>query len=80
MTVRVKLNSRGVRELLRSDEVKRDLEARAERIAAAAGPDMATEVTVGAQRVRAVVYTATPHAMASEAKHGRLSAALDAGR
>lgn len=78
--VRVKLNSAGVRALLRSTEVRNDLGRRADKIAAAAGDGMEAEVSVGSNRARAAVYTATFDAMRAEAEGRALSAALDAGR
>lgn len=66
--------------LLRSPEVRADLEARARRIAAAAGPGMEVDVEVGAKRARASVRTATYEAMRAEATDRALSRALDAGR
>lgn len=78
--VRVKLNSSGVRALLKSEPVQRDLRNRAERIAASAGPGMEVEESVGATRARAAVVTATFEAKAAEARSGTLTSALGAGR
>ena len=78
--VKVKLNSSGVRELLRSPGVLADLEARAKRIAAAAGGGMVVESAVGANRARAVVITGTREAMEAEARTRALTRAVDAGR
>ncbi len=78
--VKVVLNDRGVRDLLTSDGVKRDLLRRGERIATAAGPDHEAEVTVGRKRARVGIRTTTPAAMEAEASRGSLSSALDAGR
>ena len=78
--VRVKLNSSGVRALLKSEPVQRDLRSRAQRIAAAAGPGMEVEESVGASRARAAVVTATFEAKAAEARSGALTSALGAGR
>lgn len=76
----VKLVSKGMRDLLRSDEVRSDLAERARRIAAAAGPGMAYSSTIGRRRALAMVWTDTPEAMVAEA-HGRdLTRAIDAGR
>lgn len=80
MSVKVKLNRAGVKALLRSDEVRRDLEARARRIATAAGPGMTATSEVGKTRARAVALTATTEARIAEARTGDLSRALDAGR
>lgn len=80
MAVRIVLNRKGVRDLLRSNEVRRDLERRAQRIATTAGPGYEVDVTVGRNRVRASVRTDTFDAMHSEATDRTLTRALDAGR
>lgn len=77
---KVKLNSQGVRALLRSTEVRNDLERRARRIAAAAGDGMEAESSIGRNRARASVWTATIEAMRAEADEMALTRALDAGR
>lgn len=74
------LNRAAVRELLRSPEVKANLEARAQRIAAAAGPGHETDSETGPNRARAAVFTATAEARHAEATTRNLSRALDAGR
>lgn len=78
--VRIVLNRRGVRELLRSREIQADLERRAQRIAAAAGPGHEVTVEQGRNRARAAVRTDTIDAMISEATDHTLTRALDAGR
>lgn len=80
MTVRVQVNGRGIRELLRSREIQRDLQRRAEAIADAAGPGHRTELQVGRARARAEVATDTFEAMYDEATNRTLTRALDAGR
>lgn len=75
-----KLNSDGVRTLLRSSEMEADLRARAERIAAAAGPGHAVESQIGVNRARASVRTETFEAMREEATNRTLTRAIDAGR
>lgn len=77
---RIQLNRKGVRTLLRSPAVLADLEGRARRIAAAAGPGHVVDSSVGRNRARAAVITATAEAMLSEAKHRTLTRAIDAGR
>lgn len=77
---RVQLNRGNVRKLLRSEEVQANLKARADRIAAAAGPGMEAGVTVGPNRARTSVITATPEAMLAEATDRKLTRAIDAGR
>ncbi len=76
----LKLNSRGMVDLLRSDGVHRDLRARAERIAAVAGRGMSVDSEVGRTRARAWVWTDTPEAMIAEATDRRLTRSIDAGR
>lgn len=78
--VRVKLNSRAVRDLLRSDAVRADLERRARAIAAAAGPGFEADSDVGPNRARVSVRTATTEAMQAEASGRALTRAIDAGR
>lgn len=79
-TVRIELNSAGVRSLLRSSEVLADLRERAERIAASAGPGMKVSAQAGSNRARASVVTATFEAMHREATERALTRAVDAGR
>lgn len=79
-TVRVVLNRRGIREILRSDRVRRDLVARAQRIADAAGPGHEVQEYTGRNRARATVRTASFEARASEAHDRTLTRAFDAGR
>lgn len=78
--VRIVLNRSGVRKLLRSDEVRRDLERRAERIAAAAGPGFEADSEIGRNRARAEVRADTLEAKIVEARHRRLTRSMDAGR
>jgi hypothetical protein len=79
-SVRIKLNRAGIRELLRSVEVSDDLEARAERIASAAGPGHRVEVEDNDKRARAAVITDTFEARLAEAVDRNLTRAVDAGR
>ncbi len=78
--VRIKLNSKGVRDLLRSTEMQNDLKRRAGRIAAAAGEGHRVEVGTTRKRARAVVITETFEAMRAEATDRSLSRSIDAGR
>lgn len=80
MPPKVRLNRKGVRELLRSREVLSDLERRANAIAAAAGEGMEVDSEVGRNRARASVRTATREAVLAEAQQRALTRALDAGR
>lgn len=81
-----KINSAGVRELLRSAAVQADLKERADRIAAAANAaaglqdGFIVDTDVGANRARAVVLTATADAMVAEATDRTLTRSIDAGR
>lgn len=75
----IKLHSPGVKALLQDPKVT-DLEGRAARIAAAAGEGMEADLTIGPQRARASVRTATPEAMVAEATNRDLTRAIDAGR
>ncbi len=70
----------GIRELLKSPMVQRDLRARAQRIANAAGPGMEVRTDVGRNRARAAVVTADVDAMLAEATDRKLTRAIDAGR
>lgn len=76
----VKLDSQGMRELLRSEDVRADLGRRARAIAAAAGPGHQASSTIGRRRALAMVWTDTPEAMVAEARTRKLTRAIDAGR
>lgn len=76
----IKLNRRGMRELLRSQSVLADLERRAKDISDAAGPGHRVEAQVGRNRARAAVITDTVDAKLGEAKRRTLTRAVDAGR
>jgi hypothetical protein len=76
----VKLNRAGLRDLLRSPEVRRDLERRARQIATAAGPGFESDSEIGRNRARASVWTATLEAMVAEATDRALTRSIDAGR
>jgi hypothetical protein len=78
--VRVVLNRRNIRALLKSEAVRADLERRAENIAAAAGPGHIVDSQIGRNRARAAVITATAEAMRAEATDRNLTRAIDAGR
>lgn len=77
---RIVLNRKGIRKLLRSSEVLRDMRRRAEAIAQRAGDGMVASAMVGTGRARASVITATAKAREAEAKHRALTRAIDAGR
>lgn len=80
MAVRVKHNSPGVRDLLRSPGVMADLRKRAERIKAVAGPGHEIQTRQGRNRARATVRTTTTEAAINEQAHKTLSRAIGAGR
>lgn len=78
--IRIEVNRKGVRDLLRSREVEADLTRRAQAIAAAAGAGHEVDSEVGRNRVRVSVRTDTIDAMLAEATSRSLTRALDAGR
>jgi hypothetical protein len=80
--VRIKLNSAGARDLLRSPEIAADIDDRTRRIAEAAGgsPDFEASVVVGTNRVHGSVNTATQAGREAEANDRALTRAIDAGR
>lgn len=78
--VRVKLNHRGVRQLLRSPEMRDDLERRARNIANAAGEGFEADSQLGRTRARAMAYTTDAESMRAEASDRALTRAIDAGR
>lgn len=91
---RVRLNRRGMRDLLRSEGVQAVLGRKAEAVAEeveAAGIrvdgtpgrvplPVAVEVDAGEQRARARVVLDHPSGLAVEAKHGVLTSSIDAAR
>ena len=82
-SVRIELNHEGIRQLLTSQAVADDLQARAERIAAAAGGSsegIEAVRTGGAARARSIVITTTYAAQARQARDNVLQRSLDAGR
>ena len=76
----IKLNSKGVKSLLRSSDVAGDLTRRAGNIRSAAGEGYEVESETGRNRSRAVVVTSTFDAMRREAQLKTLLTALNAGR
>lgn len=78
--IRIDINDAGIRDLLKSDSVRALLKAKADRIAAAAGPGMEATSWTGRTRARASVITATAKARKAEATNRSLTKALDAGR
>jgi len=80
MRAQIELNSQGVRDLLRSPEIRGDLERRAGAIARTAGPGFVADSTVGPNRARASVGTTDIESMRAEAEDRTLTRAIDAGR
>lgn len=74
------INHDAIHELLTGPEIQADLQARAERIAAAAGDGHEVEVSNGKNRARRTVRTATTEARIAEATDQTLTRAIDAGR
>jgi tRNA A37 threonylcarbamoyltransferase TsaD len=75
-----RLHQLNIKKMMQSDEMAASLKARADRIAAAAGPGMEADVRVGRTRARASVITATSEARYAEATGRKLTQAIDAGR
>jgi len=80
MGAKVKISTVGAVKVLKSSGVHDDLLARAERIAAKAGPGMKASAFYGRGRARASVITDTPEAMREEATNRTLTKALSAGQ
>ena len=80
MTKAFKLNPKAMQTILTSAAVRKDLEARARRIAAAAGSGMVVDSQVGRKRARASVRTATRRAQYREARSRALTIAIAQGR
>lgn len=78
--VRVDMNPKGVRALLRSPDLVADLRRRADRVARAAGPGHVAEVDIEGTRVSAVVIAATVEANLREQRERNLTRAIDAAR
>ena len=72
----LRLNSAGMREMLKSAGVLQDMRARAERVAQAAGTGMEATAVVGKTRARASVITATTEARYNEASGKALTRAF----
>jgi len=83
MAVVVKINRAGLRQIIRSDGVLKDLERRARAVAqAASGGDLTYEVRseVGRQRARAAVIAAGARTNAHELAHHDLARMIDHAR
>lgn len=80
MADRVQLNSRAITALLKSTEVRRDLEERVKRGAAAAGDGYEFESSIGRTRALAMVWADSPAAKWREDREHNLMRAQDAMR
>lgn len=78
--VRVKLNQRGVREVLKSSPVQADLSARAARAARAAGPGFGAVTKPHKYTSRAFVQTVDDEGRKRQAEDAVLERSLDAAR
>lgn len=80
--VRIKLNSPAIRDLLKSDAIRDDLERRAEAIRDATGSPDDFQVVVKENAGRTVVFISTKGeaGRSAEAEGRVLTRALDAGR
>lgn len=79
MAPKVKWNIGAFQQIRRLPGVAGDVDARARRIAAAAGEGFVSEPSEGKTRHRANIYGETYESM-TDAGHARLLRALDAGR
>lgn len=79
---RIEWNLAAFRAIRTDPAIVADLQDRAERIAAAAGPghEVAVTTTGGRGRARASIVTATFEARMSESENMTLTSAIDAGR
>ena len=78
--VKVVVDRAAVRALLRSAPIQHDLERRARRIAATAGPGHRIETSAGANRARVAVITDSDEAKVAESRNRSLTRSIDAGR
>lgn len=74
--VEIKLNSAGIRQLLRSDEMKKICEEHASNILNRAGDGYELDTYTGQNRVNAMVKAATPRAMRENMKNNTLLKAV----
>lgn len=80
MATTVKLNMRGIREVLKGPEVTADLARRSKRVEAAAGDGFEAVVKPGKYTARAYVQSAGRKGDEREASEKALTRALDAAR
>lgn len=74
--VEIELNSAGIRELLKSDDIASFCRQKAEDVAGRAGDGYKVDTHVGKTRVNAMVSTETKKAYYSNLKHNTLLKAL----
>lgn len=74
--IKVKLNSAGVRELLKSSEMQAVLEAKATQIVQSAGPGYEIDRYTGVNRVNVGIYPATKSARSDNFRNNTLLKAV----
>ena len=79
-TTKVKLNLRGINQLMSSAPVQAEVSARAKRMAAAAGGNFEAVDAPHRWTARAYVRPANPQGMREEARDKRLTGAVNAAR
>lgn len=80
MKAEIKINSKGVGQVLRSDSMRKAAKKRADRVAAAAGPGYKSTSTIGRNRARASVITDSAEAAVKDSRTGNLLRSAGAGR
>lgn len=78
--LQIKWKSKGIKEILRGDQMLEGLEVIAQNIASAAGEGHRVETEIGPNRARAAVITDTSEAVRAEVREQNLTHAIDAGR
>jgi len=78
--VKVKMQKRGSRDLLRSGPVENDIAARGRAMASAAGEGFESHARTGRERALGTVVAATFDAMVAESEGHALTRALDAAK
>ena len=81
MQVKIELNQEGIRELLKSEEVQKDLGRRGDAVVQRAGPeDHESTVWLGFDRARCTVRTTTSKGAKNESENKTLTSSIDAAR
>ena len=78
-SVRIDLNSAGIKAFLRGSEVQAELRRIAERVQNAAGPGHVVKVGPGTNRAHAIVATDTDEAARKENQERNLTRSISAG-